>query len=92
MPELKVYQVDDYVWIIGHDRQSCVEEAVKSHGIEQQDAENDAFELSDEQLEARTYVDFGADANPARHTFKKQLQIEADKGGVFPRLFACTEG
>ena len=92
MPDLKVFQVDDYNFIIGHDRQSCIDEAVENYGVERDIAEEDAFALNDEQLETRKFLDLEGEGYSPQRNFKQQLQIEAEKGGEFPRLFAVSEG
>lgn len=89
--EVKVFKVDDYNWMIGYDMDSCINDAVENYGVNKKDAEEEAYALSDNQLNSIKYIDFNGDTTVER-TFAEQLQIEIEAGGDFPRLFACSEG
>ncbi|MBO2589350.1 hypothetical protein [Shewanella algae] len=85
---MKVFAMNECDWMVGESLEDCIQCYVKDFGG------NESIyypcELDGEQLDASVFI---ADENGdlSKRTFKEQLAIEVDKGGVFPRLFASTE-
>lgn len=89
---VKVYKLDDYTWWAGYSLQQCIKDALDEFGDDCcQDAWEDAYELTDEQMQDERFVGDGSDAQRQCRTFATELQLRIDHGEQFPQLFACTE-
>lgn len=88
MTNIRIYALDDTDWWAGESLQACIAEARAQCGAGSYcDAEEEGYELTDEQMQRFVFHD---DDDEAR-SFAAQLERELAEGGTFPRLFASTD-
>lgn len=87
---IKVFKLDDYDWWAGESLEEVITEARNKCGQEcYEDAETEAYELSEEAMKTHKFVD-QYDEGYEYITFEEQLQKMIDNGESFPCLFATT--
>ena len=84
---MNIYAMNECDWMIGESLDGCIAEYIENYGGECQDNFEDAYELSNEELDSIKFVDAAGD----ERSFAEQLSIEVSEGGAFPRFFASTE-
>lgn len=89
---MKIFQMNDCDWWIGESLVACIDDYVANYS-EIESIDEDAHELTDEELDKLIFTDCDEDERPSgiKRTFREQLEIEVTSGGVFPRMFASTE-
>lgn len=89
---VKIFQLNDCDWWIGPSLEACKKDYVENY-CDAEDIQEDAHELSDEELDRLVFVDCDEDERQTgvKRTFREQLKVEVAKGGAFPRMFASTE-
>lgn len=92
---MKIYALNDCDWWIGESLEACIADYRTNYTSDPDSVDDDAHELTDEELDTLKFVvvDEDEDENPTREkrSFREQLAIEIAEGGVFPRMFASTE-
>ncbi|ACG60392.1 hypothetical protein phiPLPE_70 [Iodobacter phage PhiPLPE] len=86
---MKIFEMNDCEWFIGPSIEAC-----KSAYFDDFNTDSDeARELTDNELGTLifTVTDENEVPDGNTRTFREQLAIEIAAGGVFPRMFACTE-
>jgi hypothetical protein len=89
---MKIFQMNDCDWWIGESLAACKADYIANY-CEEDAIEEDAHELTDEELDTLIFTDYDEDERPTgtKRTFREQLAIEVASGGEFPRMFASTE-
>jgi hypothetical protein len=85
---MKIFSMNDCDWYVGESLEAC-----KTSYLEVCEDVEDAYELTDEELDTTFFYDMDEDENMlgTKRTFREQLAIEIAEGGEFPRFFASTE-
>lgn len=88
--EIRIWNMDDCEWWIGAGTAKDMAEAFReAYG----DSECEPMPLSNEALDTLKFTDSDENERPIGdvRTFRQQLAIEIEMGGLFPRMFATTE-
>ena len=90
-PRMKIFRMNDCEWWIGASLEDCIADYVKFTG--DRDGLDDPWELDQQALESLQFHDSDETGSltGVTRTFKEQRDVEIEKGGDFPRLFASTE-
>lgn len=96
--EMKIWQINDMEWWIGEGTpESILAAYMEEYGVSHEDATGDEdefpYELSDGALDGLKFQDCDEDERPTGivRTFREQMDVEIERGGKFPRLFAASE-
>lgn len=90
---MKIFRLTDYEWWIGETLESCVADYIENYTGDPDTVDDDAHELTDDQLDTLIFTDTDENerATGEKFTFREQLAREVAVGGRFPRMFASTE-
>lgn len=89
---LKIFQMNDCDWLIGESLEACKAEYIRNYSDDPDSIDEDAHELSDDELDTLKFSDRSEDdQEETTRTFREQLATEISKGGLYPRMFASTE-
>jgi len=83
---IKIFAVNDYEYIAGHDQQSCLEWYIDecNLGAYEFEARRDIVELTDEEMDELTFQD----DDGTERSFREQLALLISRGETFPMYFA----
>ena len=86
---MNIFSVNDFDWYIGASKEDCAKKAAED--LQLDPSELEVYELSEEQLRLLTFEEESDPGSYVTRSFGDQLQLEIEKGGEFPRMFASTE-
>lgn len=92
MSEIKVFAMNECDWMASKSLESAVSEYVKNYsgGLPEDEATDNPYELTDEEMDRLKFVDDNVDP-PAHRTFREHLEKLIAEGQGFPVFFASTE-
>lgn len=90
---IRVYRMDDMEWWAGESLADCIVEGRRQCGAEcYPDAEEEGYELDDEQMQRLVFIDESDGAEPpVKRTFAEELARRVAAGEEFPQPFAAED-
>ena len=85
--DMKVFRLNDYDWWVGSDLESVKKSYMEATGLPEDEAFDDAYELTEEEMNKLLYKD----EDGSERTFKEQLNKMIAENQTFPTIFASCE-